>query len=77
MSGGLRKPMTLAEVLDWENRQPVRYEFDRFGPVATAGGTLEQGLIQADLIRAHGLAWIGRSHGRAGRFAQVAVTSSG
>jgi Uma2 family endonuclease len=52
MSVALRKPMTLEAFLDWESRQPVRYEFDGFGPVAMAGGTLEQGLIQANLISA-------------------------
>ena len=52
MSVALHKPMTLEAFLEWESRQPVRYEFDGFGPIATAGGTLEQGLIQANLISA-------------------------
>ena len=32
--------MSLAEFLDWEERQELRYEFDGFKPVAMTGGTL-------------------------------------
>ena len=39
MNLALRKPMTLAEFLEWEERQPLRYEFDGVGPVAMTGGT--------------------------------------
>jgi len=35
----LRKPMSLAEFLAWEERQELRYEFDGFQPVAMTGGT--------------------------------------
>ena len=28
MNLALRKPVTLAEFLSWEGRQPLRYEFD-------------------------------------------------
>jgi Uma2 family endonuclease len=45
----LRKPMTLAEFLAWEERQPLRYEFDGVGPVATTGGTLGHSAIQRNL----------------------------
>ena len=38
MNLALRKPMTLAEFLEWEERQPLRYEFDGVGPVAMTGG---------------------------------------
>jgi Uma2 family endonuclease len=31
--------MSLAEFLDWEERQELRYEFDGFQPVAMTGGT--------------------------------------
>ena len=31
--------MTLAEFLDWEERQELRYEFDGFQPIAMTGGT--------------------------------------
>ena len=40
MTVALRKPITLAEFLAWEERQPARYEFDGFGPVAMTGGTV-------------------------------------
>ena len=45
----LRKPMSLAEFLDWEERQPVRYEFDGVGPVAMTGGTFRHSAIQRNL----------------------------
>ncbi len=53
MSVALRKPMTMAEFLEWEERQEVRYEFDGFGPVAMTGGTFAHerigGNIRAEL----------------------------
>ena len=52
MSVALRKPMSLAEFLVWEEGQEVRYEFDGFAPVAMTGGTVEQGLIQVNLLSA-------------------------
>jgi Uma2 family endonuclease len=39
MNVALRKPMSLAEFLAWEERQELRYEFDGFQPVAMTGGT--------------------------------------
>ena len=39
MSVTLRKPMTLAEFLAWEERQELRWEYDGFAPVAMTGGT--------------------------------------
>jgi Uma2 family endonuclease len=50
MSMALRKPMTVAEFLDWEERQEIRYEFDGFEPVAMTGGTLRQSTIQVNLL---------------------------
>jgi Uma2 family endonuclease len=35
----LQKPMSLTELLAWEGRQELRYEFDGFQPVAMTGGT--------------------------------------
>jgi hypothetical protein len=32
-----REPLTLAEFLEWEERQELRYEFDAFQPVAMTG----------------------------------------
>ncbi|MDR3535247.1 MAG: Uma2 family endonuclease [Acetobacteraceae bacterium] len=39
MSNTVRKPWTVAQFLDWEERQELRYEFDGFQPVAMTGGT--------------------------------------
>jgi len=39
MSVALRQSMTVAEFLEWEERQEVRWEFDGFEPVAMTGGT--------------------------------------
>ena len=52
MNLALRKPMTLAEFLEWEERQPLRYEFDGIGPVAMTGGTAGHADIQANLAAA-------------------------
>ncbi len=41
--------MTLAEFLEWEERQPMRYEFDGVGPVAMAGGSVRHAQIQRNL----------------------------
>jgi Uma2 family endonuclease len=45
MSAVLQRPMTLAEFLDWEARQELRYEFDGFRPVAMTGGTAGHEII--------------------------------
>ena len=52
MNLALRKSMTLAEFLEWEERQPLRYEFDGVGPVAMVGGTAGHADIQANLAAA-------------------------
>lgn len=57
----LRRPMSLDEFLQWEERQELRYEFDGFQPVAMTGGTVEQGLIQANIIRHVGNRLIAKS----------------
>ena len=49
MNLAIRKPTTLAEFLEWEERQPLRYEFDGVGPVAMTGGTLAHARIQRNL----------------------------
>jgi Uma2 family endonuclease len=49
MNVALRKPMTLAEFLAWEERQELKHEFDGFGPVAMSGGTAAHSAIQANL----------------------------
>jgi Uma2 family endonuclease len=49
MNVALRKRMTLAEFLDWEGQQPLRYEFDGDQPIAMTGGTLAHALVQRNL----------------------------
>jgi Uma2 family endonuclease len=49
MSASVRTPMTLAEFLDWEERQEFKYEFDGFAPVAMVGGTQEHNGISINL----------------------------
>jgi Uma2 family endonuclease len=50
MSIALRKPMTLAEFLAWEERQELRFEFDGIQPVAMVGGTVAHSAIQRNLL---------------------------
>ncbi len=49
-----RKPMTLAEFLELEERQPLRYEFDGVGSVAMTGGTAGHTVIERNLAMAIG-----------------------
>ena len=44
--------MTLTDFLDWEERQPTRFEFDGFQPVAMTGGTVAHNRIMRRLHRA-------------------------
>ncbi len=55
MNVALRKPMTLAQFLAWEERQELRHEFDGFQPVAMTGGTAAHAAIQRNLIIALGI----------------------
>ena len=64
MNLALRNPMTLTEFLEWEERQPLRYEFDGVGPVAMTGGTYGHSTIQGNLGTALG----GRLRGKRCRF---------
>ena len=41
--------MTLAEFVEWKERQPLRYECDGVGPVAMTGGTYGHSGIQGNL----------------------------
>ena len=52
MNLAMRKPMSLAEFLEWEERQELRHEFDGFAPVAMTGGSAGHADIQANLITA-------------------------
>ena len=54
MNVALRRPMSLDDFLDWEERQEQRHEFDGFQPVAMTVGTSEHSAIQRNLIIALG-----------------------
>ena len=54
MDLAVRKPMSLAEFLEWEDRQELRYEFDGVEPVAMTGGSLRHAAIQRNLAIAVG-----------------------
>ena len=60
MIASARKPMTLSEFLEWEERQELRYEFDGIQPIAMTGGTAAHAAIQRNLAIALG----GRLRGR-------------
>ncbi|SFK80956.1 Uma2 family endonuclease [Methylocapsa palsarum] len=64
MNLAVRKTMTLAEFLEWEARQELRYEFDGETPVAMAGGTFAHAAIQRNLALAIG----GRLRGKPCKF---------
>ncbi len=64
MNLALRRPITLAEFLEWEEGQPLRYEFDGFGPVAMTGGTYGHSTIQRNLA----FALTGRLRGKPCQF---------
>ena len=54
MNLAVRKPMSFAEFLEWEERQELRYEFDGVEPVAMTGGSLRHAAIQRNLAIAVG-----------------------
>jgi Uma2 family endonuclease len=60
MSGLVHTPMTVPEFLDWEERQPLRYEFDGIRPIAMSGGTTAHARIQCNLTIAVGSRLIGK-----------------
>jgi len=49
MNAPLRKPMTLESFLEWEDRQPLKHEFDGVRAIAMAGGTVNHARIQKNL----------------------------
>lgn len=52
MTVASRKPMTLPEFLAWEARQPAKWEFNGFEPVAMVGVRLAHFAIQVNLLTA-------------------------
>src|SRR5271157_3087643 len=49
MNVALRKPFSLAEFLEWEEKQELRYEFDGGAPKAMTGGTAAHARIQRNI----------------------------
>ena len=49
MSHVLHKLTSMAEFLEWEQRQPTKHEFDGFHVVAMAGGTVRHADLQRNL----------------------------
>jgi Uma2 family endonuclease len=52
MNVALRKPMSVAEFLAWEERQELRHEFDGQRPVAMTGGTLGHDIVTFNIRKA-------------------------
>lgn len=52
MNVALRKPWTMEQFLDWEERQELRHEFDGFRPEAMTGGTAAHERIKMNLAAA-------------------------
>jgi Uma2 family endonuclease len=52
MNVALRRRMSLAEFLAWEERQELKYEFDGFQVHAMVGGTASHAAIQTNLLTA-------------------------
>ncbi len=50
----VRKPMTLAQFLTWEERQELRFEFDGVRPIERLSGTVAHAHIQTNLAVAIG-----------------------
>lgn len=64
MNLALRKPLSLTDFLDWEDRQELRYEFDGVQTVAMTGGTRAHSTIQGNVA----LAIASRLRGKPCRF---------
>jgi Uma2 family endonuclease len=54
MNAPMRTPMTLESFLAWEDRQPLRHEFDGVRAIAMTGGTAAHAMIQINLAIALG-----------------------
>jgi hypothetical protein len=73
MTLALRKPITLADFLLWEERQPLRYEVDGVDPAPMTSGTRAHADIQANLTTALRTRRAG-SMGATSRFGRGAIT---
>ena len=76
MNVALRRPMSLDDFFDWEERQELRYEFDGFQPVAMTGGTFTHAAIQRNLIMALGNRLRGNPCQALGSELKIAVAGS-
>lgn len=52
MSQTLQRPMTREAFLEWEERQPGRYEFDGISVRARTGGSVGRARVQRNLLAA-------------------------
>jgi len=52
MRAAIQKPWTIAQFLEWEERQPLRHEFDGARTVAMTGGTAAHETIKMNLSAA-------------------------
>ena len=50
MNVAVRRTMTLADFLAWEERQPFKHEFDGFNPVAMTGVRVAHAAIQTNVL---------------------------
>ncbi len=55
MSVSRSHSMSMAEFLEWEERQETKYEFDGFEPVAMVGVTRAHSVIQRNILLALGI----------------------
>ena len=76
MNVALRNRMSLADFLDWEERQELRYEFDGFQAYAMVGGTAAHSSIQRNLLTALTIRLRGKPCQAHGSELKIAVAGS-
>jgi Uma2 family endonuclease len=76
MNVALRNRMSLADFLDWEERQELRYEFDGFQAYAMVGGTAAHSTIQRNLLTALTIRLRGKPCQAHGSELKIAVAGS-
>ncbi len=76
MNVALRQGMNLADFLDWEARQELRYEFDGFQAYAMVGGTAAHSTIQRNLLTALTIRLRGKPCQAHGSELKIAVAGS-
>ena len=68
--------MTLEAFLEWEERQPLRYEFDGFAAQAMTGGSADHSRVQRNLVVALTSSLRGSSCGAFGSELKILVGKS-